>query len=655
MKLTSIRIENLRSCADVTVELGDYTCLVGPNGAGKSNILCALNIFFRAEQVGLNPISLNDEDFHQKRVGAPVTITLTFGDLEPEAQSDFADYVRQGRLVVSAVARFDHDTKRANVKQYGQRLGVVILKPFFAAIGEGAKVGDLKKIYEDLRTQFPDLPSPGTKDAMSTALRKFEDEHSDLCELIPSEDQFYGFSKGANRLDKYIQWIYVPAVKDATTEQIEARDTSLGRLLARTVRLNTHFGDKLREITTNTQVEYDQLLADNQSALDSISHSLQERLSEWAHPDASVRLEWKSDANRSVRIEEPFAQMFAAEDLFEGELSRFGHGLQRSYLLALLQELAHTSSAGVPRLILGCDEPELYQHPPQARHLASVFRNLSTTNSQVLVCTHSPYFVAGEGFEDVRMARKNPVSKGTQISRLSYTELLSEWTAATGEVPRTATGILAKIHQELQPHINEMFFTKCLVLVEGLEDLAYITTYLHLTQSWEDYRRWGCHMVPTGGKSHMIPALLIAKRMGIPTMVVFDSDGEKPDRSGSREKHRKDNVALLSLSGIVNPDPFPAQTLWTDSVTMWATDIGTTVAAEVGVDEWKACQDRADVSFGQPGGLEKNSLRIAASLTDAWDGAKRCPSLQQLCMAIVKFAAPPVFAVAANQSSVATA
>ena len=41
---------------------------------------------------------------------------------------------------------------------------------------------------------------PGTKDAMVTALRDFEAARPEECELIPSEDQFYGFSRGANRL-----------------------------------------------------------------------------------------------------------------------------------------------------------------------------------------------------------------------------------------------------------------------------------------------------------------------------------------------------------------------------------------------------------------------------------------------------------------------
>ena len=86
------------------------------------------------------------------------------------------------------------------------------------------------------------------------------------------------------------------------------------------------------------------------------------------HPDARLRLQWKQDPDRSVRVEEPWAHILAGEGDFEGELARFGHGLQRSYLLALLQELAGASNESGPTLILACEEPELYQHPPQARH-----------------------------------------------------------------------------------------------------------------------------------------------------------------------------------------------------------------------------------------------------------------------------------------------
>lgn len=243
MKIESVRIRNLRSYADVTIPFNDFTCLVGPNGSGKSTILCALNVFFRETENASTDLSqLDREDFHQKNTTEPVEITVTFGSLTAEAQQDFSDYYRQGKLIVSAVASFNEVAGKAEVKQYGQRLGMPDFKEFFRAVGDNKKVTDLKDLYGAIRQNINDLPAPGTKDAMIEALRKYETEHPNRLVLLPSEDQFYGVSKGANRLARYLQWVFVPAVKDATTEQLEARNTALGKLLARTVRAKTNFG-----------------------------------------------------------------------------------------------------------------------------------------------------------------------------------------------------------------------------------------------------------------------------------------------------------------------------------------------------------------------------------------------------------------------------
>ena len=639
MKLSSIRIENFRSCADSEVDFNDYTCLVGPNGAGKSNILWALNIFFRSsEEIGVNPSSLEDEDFHNRNTDQPAKITVTFTELEQAAADDFSDYVRQGRLVISAIAKFDSASQRAEVKQYGQRLVMAEFKDYFAALNDRAKKPQLVEIYDSIRNQRPGLAEPGTIDSMTNSLREYEAAHPELLQLVPSEDQFYGISKGANRLEKYVQWVYVAAVKDATTEQAEGRNTALGKLLARTVRLRTKFDERLREIRTRTLEDYGRLLDENQNALKALSGSLQKRIAEWAHPEASLNLEWHHDPDGSVTIKEPFAQVVAGEYDFTGDLCRFGHGLRRSYLLALLQELAATPVGNAtPRLILACEEPELYQHPPQAKHLAEVFKKLGGANSQVIVCTHSPYFVSGEGFEDVRMVRKDPPNGATEVFHSSYSDLLEEWAEVTGEQPKKPDGILAKVHQELQPQLNEMFFTNALILVEGTEDVAFITTYLHLTQRWEEYRRCGCHLVATGGKSHMVYAVLLAHAMNIPTYFVFDSDSHVVDKGG---KHVRDNIALLRLGGVADPDPQPKTTFWGVKSVMWESEIGMVVGKEIGQETWLKCTETADADYGQPGGLQKNPLRIAASLAYAWNDGKRSPSLDRLCSEIVRFANP---------------
>jgi len=637
MKIKSVRIQNFRSIKEQTVELDDYTCFVGANGSGKSNVLHALNVFFGESDIpGLDTRVLKEEDFHGKNTSEPVEITITFSDLSSEAKGELAHYVRHDQLVVSVEARFDATTGRADVKQYGRRMVIKDFAPFFEAEKANKKVAELKEIYSKARETFSDLPSPGTKDAMTQALRSYEEEHPEKCEELPSGDEFYGVAKGKNHLEKYIQWVYVPAVKDASSEQAEARATALGKLLARTVRSKVNFRDPLDAIRKEMQEKYGKLLSDSQEQLAEISKALGDRLVEWAHQDATLRLKWYQDPEKAVRVDEPFAQAILGEAGFEGELTRFGHGLQRSFLLALLQELSGSHVEAGPRLILACEEPELYQHPPQARHLYNLLLSLSEQNSQILVATHSPYFVSGEGFESVRMVRK---SNGTSaITRTTHHQVSNRIAQAQGENPIKASGQLAKIHQALQPGLSEMFFASRIVLVEGLEDTAYLTTYFHLLDLWDEYRRLGCHLIPTDGKSEMLQPLAVAKCLQIPAFVVFDSDGDKPDKNGSREKHKKDNMAILRLCGLADPKAFPEKTFWGDGVVVWPSDIGQVVEEEIGKDDWDKFRSEADTKYGHAGKLRKNMLHIASSLQVAWGAGKTSASLKKLCEKIMEFA-----------------
>lgn len=432
--------------------------------------------------------------------------------------------------------------------------------------------------------------------------------------------------------------MFVPAVKDVSTEQIEGKNTALGKLLARAVRSKTSFTGKIQELKSQILVEYQKLLDENQIALEELSLSLKKRLIDWAHPSAGIKVEWRQDPDKSVRVEEPLAEIIASEETFEGELARFGHGLQRSYLLALLHELSGSDDSEGPKLILGCEEPELYQHPPQARHLSDVLKKLSTRNSQIIVSTHSPYFVSGEGFEDVRVIKKNKGSKCSEVSFTSFEDLINQIAKAKGEKPLSRNGALVKIHQELQPSVNEIFFTPILILVEGPEDIAYITTYMHLLGNISEWRRLGCHLVCSNGKGHMISPLAVAKRMKIPTFVVFDSDGHKPDKNGSRTMHEKDNLAILRLCGISNPTAFPSDTFWASNVTMWNSEMKEVVKSDFSPDDWEKIVNAVNHSYGYVGGLMKNSLFIAEVLTTAWEQKIKSESLKRLCEGILSFA-----------------
>ncbi|MHB9024741.1 MAG: ATP-dependent nuclease [Armatimonadota bacterium] len=642
MKLHSLRIANFRAFLDEEIFFDDYTCLVGCNGSGKSTLLYALNIFFRESSFSKTDVTLlEEEDFHKRDTTKPIRITVTFTNLTPEEQSDFSHYYRGDQLAITSEATWDPALQKAIVKQYGQRLGMEPFARFFEADSDGAKVDELKQIYSALCQMYADLPKAATKPSMIDALRTYEEAHPELAKLLPSEDSFYGFTKGANKLERFIQWVYIPAVKDATEEGSEAKNTALGKLLARTVRAKVNFVDPINAIRSKAQQDYAKLVDEHQSLLDDLSVTLKERLAEWSHPDVNMRVLWQQEPEKAIKIEEPIAKVLAGEGLFEGNLTRFGHGLQRSFLLALLQELASGGDESQPRLILACEEPELFQHPPQARHLATVLKRLSEANSQVVLCTHSPYFISGEDFSCVRLVRKNRQSSIAKIYHATPELLDALCSQARGTTAcRAVRASTAKIHQSLTPELNEMFFAQMLILVEGPEDVACLTTYFHLCGLWDEFRRLGCHIVPTQSKSKMLQPRAIAHLLQIPTYTIFDSDGDKySDPSNNHyNQHLMDNTALLTLCGHPEADTFPHSHLWLPNCTVWSSNIGDAFRDDVGQQNLQTVKSRVEIDYGQPGGMEKNVLFLSDMITSAWESGIRSSVFQRLCKEIIAFA-----------------
>lgn len=643
MKIESVRIQNFRSYKDQTVSLDNYSCFVGANGAGKSTLLCALNVFFRQSKDSKNDSGkLTKDDFHHKITDTDIKITVTFSDLSDKAKEDLAHYVRHDKLVITAVAKYDAESETAEVKQYGERLVMKEFAKYFEADKAKAKASDLKKIFDEFKVKYPDLTAASTKGDMEASLQEYESKRPDLCTLEQSGDDFYGATKGVNKLAPHVQWVFVSAVKDVTTEAEESKTSALGQLLSRTVRSKVNFVERITALRDDAREKYQALLDAEQSVLKDISKSLQERLTAWAHPNISATVLWKQDPDKSIKIEEPFAYIKIGERDFDGDLSRFGHGLQRSYMLALLQELALIEDANAPTLIMGIEEPEIYQHPPQARYLAETLIDLSEKGSQVLLCTHSPLFIPGDNFDKIRIVREHGNPSYTTVKWLTYDDLAKEL-AKAGEKLLKEAGMVAKLYPTLNPVTNEMFFCKVLILAEGVEDIAFISSYLMFTGKISEFRKYGCHIVPVDGKSNLIKPLAMAKLLEIPALVVFDADTEKEliadeaKRNSEVAKHKKDNKAILELQGHGAENEWQKNHIIKPNLTCWQNNIGDTVASEIGAD-WKSYEDKAAAAYENAGGLNKNPLAVAKALELAWTDKKVSESLLKLIDRIIEFA-----------------
>jgi predicted ATP-dependent endonuclease of OLD family len=628
MKIESVRIQNFRTFKDETIFFDNYTCFVGSNGSGKSTVMNALNVFFRQYKDSKTDLSkLSIDDFHHKNVNEPISITVTFKDLSAQAKQDLSDYVRQDRLIVTAKAEFDEGTERAEVKQYGNRLGMTEFKVWFEAEKSRKPASELKEIFAKLRDKWPDIKQATSKAEMANALKEFEASHPEECSLIPSEDQFYGVSKGVNRLAPHLQWVFVSASKDFSEEAEESKNSALGQLLSRAVRAKVNFSEKVTLLRDKIRTSYQEMLENEQGVLSSISCSLENKLKLWANPSATAKVLWKHDAEKSIKVEEPIAHIQIGEKGFESELARFGHGMQRSYLLTLLQELAEIEDENAPTLVMAIEEPELYQHPPQARYLSEVLHDLANENSQIIVCSHSPYFIPGDDFHCVRLVRECGSPSCSNVTSLTYADLSKELTEA-GEKPVKETGMIARLYPTLRPEISEMFFCRKLILVEGIEDVAYLMSYIQLMDKFSEFRRSGYHIIPVGAKSGLIKPLAIAKLLKIEVFVICDADTDK-ERDDEINKHKKDNAAILHLLGHDKSENWPEADIKKNNLRMWKTNITDTVGSELGID-WKQHEDKAAAHYGNGGGLKKNPLAVSRALESAWREGLKSTSLQEL-------------------------
>ncbi|MCW0217764.1 MAG: AAA family ATPase, partial [Prosthecobacter sp.] len=442
----------------------------------------------------------------------------------------------------SAEADYDVQTQRAAVKKYGYRLGIHAFAPFFEILNDNGRVDALTAIYNPLAAQYGiQIQGRMTKAAMESALREFEEAHPEHHVQIKSEDQFYGF-RGTNKLKPFLQYIYLPAVKDAADEELEARTGVLSSLVTRIVRAELNLEQDLDAIQKEAMERLATLFDGNKDGL----HKLSARLTELAKnlfPELNaVEMTWNRELESQVRVDAPLVRVNIDDKTFSGPVSKFGHGIQRSYILALLQLFAETSTDNTSaKIIFACEEPELYQHPPQARHLAEALLQISKKHGQVLATTHSPYFISGENFSALRLLKAR--DKKVSVKSTDYNSVSIAIADAKQEAPHKQSAVYAGLIQKLQPPLNEIFFARFAVLVEGPEDIAYLRTQFDLRDKWTKFLSLGGHIVPVLGKEAMVAPAAICTTLEHPFFCILDADGQK----FGDEVHAK---ALANLTSI---------------------------------------------------------------------------------------------------------
>ena len=617
MLVKTVKVTNFRCAKMAVLNCEPLTAFVGANGSGKSTLLRALHLFYDT-----NP-KLDRRDWYNEDQKEPIEISITFYDLGPAEKERFASYLVGEELTVERV--FSVLENNIQNKYYGARMGV----PEFKAVRAAGSAAAAKAAYMELVISgaFEGLPDYGNREKALQALKEWELSHVKRCVTGRDEGQFFGFKGVAQGyLGSLTKLIYVPAVRDAGSDADEGKDSPVKEIIDLVVRNSLAAHKKIQELKAETKRKYEEIVdPKNLSELQTLQDQLNRTLGTFV-ADARVELDWLPSAD--VQLALPKTDVTLSEDGYLCTVSRSGHGLQRAFILTMLQHLAVTEplteggedggensqndaqaieeDAEQCDLILCIEEPEVYQHPSRQRHFASLLHKLASgtiegvaRKTQVIYSTHSPIFVGLDRFDQVRLfrkaadeAEKPKCTRITEATMESVAEELWEIWGKPGPKFTTKT-LLPRLRPIMTPWVNEGFFSDVVVIVEGEGDLAAIQGVA--IARGVDLDALGISVIPCGGKNNLDRPALIFRSLKIPTYLVWDSD-----RGGDKESIGA-NRRLLRLLGEAEED-CPAAI--EDSFACFEKDLKTTLRKELGDELFDKIVKEVQLEFDETNATE---------------------------------------------------
>ncbi|OFT52034.1 hypothetical protein HMPREF3155_04355 [Corynebacterium sp. HMSC06D04] len=528
MKIKHLRITNFRAIAALNEDIGPYTTFIGYNGGGKSSILHAVRWFFDDFELEPSDIFAKDAEDAKNVLKKDVKVSVTFDQLTTTDRENFGPYARGNEIVLTRIGGFDRKSKL-----YGERL---VCKAF-TELRNGTKVGEMRKQLQELRSSYEhfsnlEISSKASKSEILAALDDWEAVPENQPHLEPISDEqanhFFG-AIGTDKLKVDSGFVFIPAAPDLTGQfDVSGKGSALQLLLGDI--LKGVVGQSVAEWTKENRDVLEQL---ESTVKESAARKLDQRASRVNHHLEKYLPDTKIEFQVGLQDWAPKASPNALSKMRKGGseflIEREGHGVQRATLLALLQATAESRSElaqdrenekeasaedenGNNPLIVFIEEPEVYQHPVQARLMARSFITAAHTGSvQFVVATHSPYFLDPSQLEYT--FRVEGSRDGSTVRRPTLEGSL---------LKKQANGELDKYFLET---VTESLFSQGALVVEGDTERAIFDT-MPCDHSGLTLRELGVSVAVAGGADSLLTMAQVIRAFGVPTLVVRDGDSD---------------------------------------------------------------------------------------------------------------------------------
>ena len=226
-----------------------------------------------------------------------------------------------------------------------------------------------------------------------------------------------------------------------------------------------------------------------------------------------------------------------AIEIFRATLAD-GRRRSTAHALSVIDALEACCARGLSGLLLLIEEPELYLRPQAQRYLYRLLREFALAGNQVIYSTHSPAFL--------NVAR---------LDELVFVERLPQTgTRALQPEPVSADEDF-RVMTEFDAARSELFLARAVVLVEGLTEKV-VLPFVFASLGYDPDRE-AISIIECGGKPNLPLFARICKAIGIPFVVVHDSDRRTSGRLAAAE--RVLNALIADTAGdeltiVLDPD-----------------------------------------------------------------------------------------------------
>lgn len=499
MKLEAVKLKNFRCYqSEIIVPISNLTALIGKNDAGKTTILEALEIFFNnklivCEKDDLN-INATSNDIEITCIFSDIPTSIVIDAISPTTLEDEYLLNSEGKLEIKKVFT-------ATSAKPKEKIFIVCNHP------SATNAKDLLTLKRtDLKTRALDIgvPEENYNSTINTSIRQairncvgnLDPIYTEL--LVDKEDS----KKVYEAIKSYLPlFALFQSDRQSTDDDKEVTDPMKIAVQQALAGLETELAHIKSEVRRKAVETADRTL----EKLREMSPELAEQLI----PDFKVEPKFDSQFKLSIKSDDNIS------------INKRGSGVRRLILLNFFRAEAERrrNENSNNQVIFAFEEPETSQHPDHQEMLINAFLELShTTNSQIILTTHTPALAGLLPLESLRFIENNQVEMGNN------------------EVFEKIADTLGILANPISKNAN------AILLVEGKGDVTFVNhtaeqlkTGGYITSTFEEKR---FAIIPIGGCGNIKhwKTLQLAEQFGIPYCILLDSDKGTSEEADNLEK-----------------------------------------------------------------------------------------------------------------------